>query len=51
MSDSNLLEEICKQIGEALPKNKKFDHDFQDYDLKGNYYEPDKNFENYLKKI
>ncbi len=33
MSDSNLLEEICKEIGKAFPKTKILDEDF-----KGSFY-------------
>lgn len=39
MSDSNVLEEICKEIGRALPKTK-----ILDTDIKGSFYENDRNF-------
>lgn len=35
MSDSNILEEICKEIGKALPKTKIVDGDFKGFFLKG----------------
>lgn len=44
MSDSNVLEEICKEIGRALPKTK-----ILDTDIKGSFYENDRNFEIYVK--
>ena len=44
MSDSNVLEEICKEIGRALPKTK-----ILDTDIKGSFYEIDRNFEIYVK--
>ena len=45
MSDSNLLEDICKEIGKALPKIKVADTDF-----KGYFFKNDKNFEDYVNK-
>lgn len=39
MSDSNVLEEICKEIGRALPRTK-----ILDTDIKGSFYENDRNF-------
>lgn len=44
MSDSNLLEDICKEIGRAFPKTKILDNDF-----KGSFYQTDKLFENYVR--
>lgn len=45
MSDSNILADICKEIGKALPKVKVTDHDFG-----GQFYTTitNKNFENYI---
>ena len=45
MSDSNLLEDICKEIGKALPKIKVADTDF-----KGYFFKNDKNFDDYVKQ-
>lgn len=46
MSDSNLLVEICKEIGKALPRTKVSDNDFQ-----GIFYDGDKNFDSYIKNM
>lgn len=45
MSDSNLLEDICREIGKALPKTK-----FEDNDFRGVFFESEKKFENYIRK-
>lgn len=45
MSDSNLLEDICREIGKALPKIR-----IMDNDIKGSFYGEDKNFESYVRK-
>lgn len=46
MSDSNLLQDICQEIGNALPKVRVGDGDFE-----GFFFDSEKkSFENYVRK-